>query len=186
MTAKSPSLAVFAVLGALSGAIATLSLFELSNWMRIEVLSWLELSPGSLAPGLIFGVIIGAALLWHGVVRPGQGLAYAFLSAVSYLAAETLAIQLTNIIERIWLIGMIAGLLGSACLTFSSAVFLNYKRRTRSYAAMLAVGCLLGGLLELPVLADNGLWEWMLFFVLWQSGYAMAMAMALADTTGPR
>ena len=84
-------------------------------------------------------------------------------------------------LENIWLTGMIAGLFGSACLTGISTILFPFIRQPRAVLLMLTAGCVLGGALYLT---NYGFWTTLLFFALWQAGYAAAFATALPKTAG--
>jgi hypothetical protein len=184
MTISQRNLLLFASLGAVSGAIATGSLFALPSDWKIEVADLLMLSPMSIEAGLAFGVIFGGLLKYRGLAGTRTAVLYALASTASYFVAVNLALHMADGLEDIWLTGMIAGLAGSACLTAAAAVLLPFVRRVRPIALMLVVGCLLGALLE-SALADGAtFWHWLALFALWQAGYAAAFATALPKTAG--
>ena len=169
----------FAGLGAFSGAAATLLFFYLPEDWRLEPFSWLALFPGSLVPGLVFGVIVGLALYRRGLLVVWSCAAYVAASMLSYLAALTLAVQvLAYAFERMIAVGLVAGLFGSACLTIFSALLMPVVRQAKCCLLMLLAGCLLGGLLKITEQMDT-LITWMIFFAAWQAGYAVALATAL-------
>ncbi len=176
--------AYFAVLGAGSGSIATTLILVAPSAWHIDVAPWLTLSPGSLVPGLVFGVVIGLALYLRGLASVRAVASYILASTLSYLAAFTLAAEvlLEAIGDNIIAIGLIAGLFGSACLTAFSALRFSFARRAGSCLLMLASGCLLGGLLPLAIDGD-GFATTLLFFALWQAGYAASLATAVAAAT---
>ncbi len=154
-----------------------LGLFE---WQPFE---WLSLSPASLLPGLVFGLIIGWALYRRGHAGPRAFAAYVAASTVFYLAAVNLAVGFLFSAGSIWLIGMIAGLFWSACLTGLAACMFPFARKFWPIALMLVAGCVLGGLLGIiEMLNFRGL---EVFFAAWQAGYAAAFATALPAVGGP-
>ena len=178
----------FALLGALSGLLGatliqvlpktTLRLFE---WQPFE---WLALSPGIVIPGLVFGVIIGLALYRGGHAGPRAFAAYVAASTVSYIAAFNLAVGiLFSGGSSIWLIGMIAGLFWSACLTGLAAWMFPFVRKFRPIALMLVTGCALGALLGIiEIFNFRGLGVFfVLWLAVWQAGYAAAFATALPE-----
>ena len=181
MTARRTAVAVFGLLGAVSGALTTTLLTALPASWQIEAGGFIEISPMSTAAGLAFGVIIGAALRIRGSAPAATAALFAAASAVSYFAAVNLALNLTDTLEQIWLIGMIAGLAGSACLTALAALRLRFLRRAGPCALMLIAGCLLGALLEFPIRDGSGFRDWLMFYVPWQAGYAAAFATALPE-----
>ena len=169
----------FALLGAITGSLATVGLFTLPSSMKYSVFPWLELSPLSLVPGLVFGIAFGVLLAWRGVAEPGRALGYAGASTLSYLAAVTFALELGDDFPSIWLLGIVAGLLGGALLTGAAALLMPAARRARAAALMVGAGGLLGALLEFPIGQDGGFWGFLLFCAAWQAGYAAAFATAL-------
>ncbi len=177
-------MAGFAFLGAVTGSLATVTLFTLPPSMKMSPFPWLELSPLSLAPGLVFGIAFGVLLAWRGVVSPGRALGYAVASVLSFLTAVTVAVELGGGFGAVWQIGAVTGLLGSALLTGAAALAMPAARRLRPAMLMLAAGALLGMLLEIPLTQDGGFWGFILFFATWQAGYAAAFATALRPGSG--
>lgn len=176
---RARTIAGFALLGAISGAVATALLYVDPNW-SVRVLSWLTLAPISSIPGLVFGLIVGLALLRRGLAGPGRYCAYVAASTLSYFAAATLAMEvLADILDSNLIIGLIAGLFGSACLTGLSALMFPSVRKLWPYLLMLGAGCLLGGLLALPMDGPDTFLSWLIFYAAWQAGYAASLATAL-------
>jgi hypothetical protein len=179
MTVDPRNLLLFAGLGAVSGTIATGSLFMFPRAWKIEVADFLMLSPMSIEAGLAFGIIFGGLLKYRGLAGPMTAVLYALASTASYFVAVNLALHVSDGLEGIWLTGMIAGLAGSACLTAAAAILLPFVRRVGPIALMLAVGCLLGALLEVALADGATFWHWLVLFAAWQAGYAAAFATAL-------
>ncbi len=178
----------FALLGAVSGSVAATlvqvlpkTILRLFEWQPFE---WLRLSPGSLLPGLVFGLIIGLALYRAGHAGPRGFAAYVAASTVSYIAAFNLAVGILFSDGSIWLIGMIAGLFWSACLTGLAACMFPFARKFWPIVLMLVAGYVLGGLLGTIEIFDFGGFEvfFPLWLAVWQAGYAAAFATALPDT----
>ncbi len=170
----------FALLGAVSGSVAT-TLIQVLPETSLKLFEWLKLSPFSLLPGLVFGLIIGLALYRGGHAGPRAFAAYVAASTVSYLAAFNLAFGIYDHPDPMWLTGMIAGLFGSACLTGLAAWMFPFVRKFRPIALMLVAGCVLGALL----FRFGGFWGMLLFYAAWQAGYAAAFATALPAVGGP-
>ena len=175
----------FALLGAVSGSVATTLIWLLPEatlgileWRPGE---WFFLSPFSLLPGLVFGLIIGWALYRGGHAGPRTFAAYVAASTVSYLAAVNLVFGIYGYVGSLWPTGMIGGLLGGACLTGLAAWMFAFVRKFRPIALMLVAGCALGALLGIGV----GFWWALVFFAVWQAGYAAAFATALPAVGGP-
>ena len=178
---KTRPVTAFALLGVLSGSLAGVVILAAQNMGAIESFAGVEvlLTPGSVVPGLTFGSIVGLVLRKFQRFGVGRLAAYAAASTVSYYAAFMLAVR----IHETWLsltpTGLIAGLFGSACLTGISAILFPFVRQPRPVLLMLTAGCLLGGALEL---VNYDFWGTVLFFALWQAGYAAAFATALPKT----
>ena len=121
------------------------------------------------------------ALYRGGHAGPRAFAAYVAASTVSYLAAVNLAFGIYDYPGPMWLTGMIAGLLGGACLTGLAAWMFPFVRKFRPIALMLVAGCAIGALLGI----GGGFWWMLVFFALWQAGYAAAFATALPAVDGP-
>jgi hypothetical protein len=181
MVAHRSIVAAFGFIGAASGAVTTALLFTFpTNW-RIEVGGFLEISPMAMEAGLVFGVIIGAVLRHRGLAGNTIAVFYAVAATASYFVAVNLALNLADALDKVWQVGMIAGLTGAACLTALAAWLLPFVRRPHSCALMLVAGCLLGALLEFPIRGGSGFWDWLLLYAPWQAGYAAAFATALPE-----
>jgi hypothetical protein len=174
----------FAVLGALSGAIATGLLMTLPENWKFESADLFFLSPLSIAAGLVFGVIFGAVLRYLELANLRVALLYAVASTLSYFVAVNLAFHLVDIIEAVWLLGAITGFAGAACLTAAAMGLFPFARRTGPASLMLVAGGLLGTLLEAPIRSGSGFVDWLILFVPWQAGYAAAFATALPARGG--
>ncbi len=172
----------FALLGASSGAIATGLLMVLPQRWKIEIADVLWLSSLSVVAGLVFGIIFGAVLRYLGLATPRAAVLYALASTLSYFLAVNLALHLVDRLEAIWQVGLIAGVVGAACLTALAAWLLPFARRIGPCALMLAAGCLLGAVLEFPLRGNGGFADWFVFYAIWQAGYAAAFATALPQS----
>ncbi len=84
-------------------------------------------------------------------------------------------------VGSLWPTGMIGGLFGGACLTGLAAWMFPFVRKFRPIALMLVAGCALGTLLAI----NGGFWWTLVFFAVWQAGYAAAFATALPAVDGP-
>ncbi len=174
----------FALLGAASGAVTTGLLMALPARWKIEIGDFLVFSSLSIVAGLVFGMVFGALLRVRGLAETRAALLYAAAATAAYFVAVNLAFHLVDAVEKVWQLGLIAGLVGAGCLTALAAWLLPFARRIGPCALMLAAGCGLGALLEVPVRGDGGFWGWLLFYVPWQAGYAAAFATALPKTAG--
>ena len=179
MMAGRKTVAAFAGLGACSGAITTGLLMALPQNWKIEIGDFLFVSPLSIVAGLVFGIIFGAFLRYLGLASARVAVLYAAASTLSYLVAVNLAFHLLDTIEAAWLLGIIVGLIGAACLTAAAAWLFPFARRAGPAVLMLVAGGLLGALLEAPIRSGSGFVDWLILFVPWQAGYAAAFATAL-------
>ncbi len=183
VAARNPVI-VFALLGALSGAIATGLLMTLPDHWKIESADLFFLSPLSIVAGLVFGIIFGAVMKYLGLASARIAALYAAASTASYFVAVNLAFHLVDTIEAAWLLGAIVGFVGAACLTAAAARLFRFARRAGPAALMLVAGGLLGALLEVPVRNGGGFVEWLILFAPWQAGYAAAFATVLPPGGG--
>ncbi|MDH3738979.1 MAG: hypothetical protein OER92_07280 [Alphaproteobacteria bacterium] len=169
---------IFAVLGGASGTIAIL-IARFVPLPEISVFSWLDLSGLTVLPGLMFGSTIGVALYRRDLIRLWGGAVYAAASTLSYLSAFTLIRHvLADALNSLELTGAMAGLFGSALLTGATALLFSFARQRRPAILMLGSGCLLGALLRIMFTGDSVIYA-ILFFALWQAGYAASLATAL-------
>lgn len=181
----------WAALGALSGLCATLSIF-MFEWIglyREQTLKFdlpgpmfgpieISISPLSLGPGLVFGLIAGFALHRRGLAGGWRYPVYAVAAMLSYFAAVQLALgYLVDRVDNVVVVGMIAGLFGAGLLTAASAALVPQFRRVRPCLAMIAAGTVFGALLFTPI-DGGGFFSWLALFAPWQAGYAAAMATA--------
>lgn len=176
---RAGAVALFAMLGAASGAVATSllhGLFAIFQRPSYDITDWLQISPTTLLPGFVFGLIVGFALHRRGTAGLGRAAAYTVAATLSYFAAVTLAVAIQRDIGSMIVTGMIAGLLGAACLTAVGAWLFPFQRRTTPIVLMVAAGCVLGALL---VFFGDSWWGPFLLYVPWQAAYAAAFATAL-------
>lgn len=177
------------LLGALSGAIATVAIF-VPLWLGINKSLELSLnvggfdillSPMSLVPGLVFGLIVGHALRREGLALGGRYVIYIAAAGLSYfLAVQLTLIVLVDLLENIVLVGVAAGAFGATLLAAATAALIPDFRRRKPLIAMILSGAALGATLYLAI-AGNHFLGWLLMFAPWQAGYAAAMATALKD-----
>ena len=180
--------AVWTAMGAGSGVAATLTLF-VPKWSGIYVEEHLtlgpinlDLSPLSIGPGLVFGLIAGLALMRRGMLGGWRYPAYIAASTASYSVAYHLSITILDAgLSNILLIGIIAGTVGAAMLTASSAWIMPDFRHRRVFLATISAGAGLGALLAAPVAAESHFIAWLALYGPWQAGYAAAMTTAFQD-----
>ncbi|MDH5559145.1 MAG: hypothetical protein OEZ03_17495, partial [Alphaproteobacteria bacterium] len=137
-------------------------------------------SPLSIAPGLIFGVILGYALRRRGMAPGGRYTAYILAAALSYFVTVqiTVNIILVELLDNAVLIGVAAGAIGAALLAGATAALIPNFRHGLPALAMILAGAILGALLFFAISSEHFI-GWLLLFAPWQAGYAAAMATAL-------
>ena len=177
----------FALWGLLSGCV-TWALIDLAHQPAVNFhpeyqlplfAGGLSFSDFSLVPGLVFGLVVGSALHRRARATGPLALLYAAAATVANFAATNLALNIVQVggdLDALW-IGMIAGLVGAACLTALSLPLLPFIRHWRPCLLMLAVGCLLGGLLHVALGAEA--YGFLILYGAWQAGYAAALGTAV-------
>ena len=133
------------------------------------------------APGVVFGVVLGAALVLLRLGRLWQGALFAVASEASWYAAYWFALSLfewigntlRNAEGKMVLIGLAAGLLGAALLAGATAALFPWYRSWRRLVAAVLVCGAAGVLLGL----DWG--KGYPLFVAWQGAFALCLALAL-------
>jgi len=169
---KRVQLTRFAGLGALTGAIAAGVLIAIDfNWASLYVL-----------PGLVFGLAFGTLLHRQRLLRPGRAALYAAAATLANAAAVVAAMQSLDTVETIVgsggtpalaLSGGIAGAVGGGLLAAAAAPPL----RIGQWPRLAAAGALLGALL--PILIEGQEISIFAFYMIWQAGYAAALAATL-------
>lgn len=188
MTERWRKIAQWATLGALSGTLATLAFF-IPRWLNfydalegeLSIASFeISFSPLSLAPGLVFGLILGYVLRREGLVSGGRYAAYIVTAGLSYFVAVQMALNiLIAILDNIILVGIAAGAIGATLLAAATAALIPDYRHSRPMIAMILSGTALGATLFFAISSEH-FFGWLLLFAPWQAGYAAAMATALA------
>ena len=189
MTDRWRKTAQWAVLGALSGTLATLAIF-IPRWLGFYDALEANLtafgfgfliSPLSVAPGLIFGLILGYALRRRGLAHDGIYAAYILAASLSYFVTVQLTINIIMaLLDNTALIGIVAGAIGAALLAGATAALIPDFRHRRPAMAMILAGAVLGAALFFSIESEQ-FFGWFLLFAPWQAGYAAAMATALED-----
>jgi hypothetical protein len=172
----------FALLGALSGSLAS-TIAVVSDNPEIKLAGWFVVSPLTVGPGLLFGLAVWVMLQRRGDLCPATGALYMLASTLSYFVTVMLSLRVfVDWFDDIVVVGVVAGLFGSAALSGCAALLLPFARRPGPLLAMVAAGGVLGALLAVPLsdFGDNeSFWAWLIFFAGWQAGYAAAFATAL-------
>ena len=189
MTERWRRVALWAALGALSGTLATLAIFiprwldfydSLEGNIRAAGLE-LSFSPLTLAPGLVFGLVLGLALRREALAPGWRYAAYIAAAGLSYfLTVQITLIVFVDLLDNIILIGIAAGTIGAALLAAATAALIPVFRRRMPMIAMILAGAVLGAALFFAISSEH-FFGWFLLFAPWQAGYAAAMATALED-----
>lgn len=189
MTERWRKIAQWAALGALSGTLATLAIF-IPRWLNVyDALEvdinvagiGLSFSPLSVAPGLVFGLVLGYALRRAGLASGGGYAAYILAAGLSYFVTVQITLNiLIDLLDNIITVGVAAGAIGAALLAAATAALIPGFRRRRPMIAMTLSGAALGATLFFAISSEH-FFGWFLLFAPWQAGYAAAMATALED-----
>ncbi|MBE9557809.1 MAG: hypothetical protein IMF08_13205 [Proteobacteria bacterium] len=187
MTERWRKIARWAALGALSGTLATLAIF-IPQWLNFyDALEGslraggvdLSLSPLSLAPGLVFGLVVGHALRREGLMSGVRYAAYIVAAGLSYFVTVQITLTiLIDMLDNVILIGVAAGAIGAALLAGATAALIPDFQHRRPMIAMTLAGAVLGAALFFAISSEH-FFGWFLLFAPWQGGYAAAMATAL-------
>lgn len=192
LAARVRNLVTLGLLGLLSGTLAWLVITFVwepyigLDW-QLKLAGWeLSFTHLTLAPGLLFGAIVGWFLWRRRLAQSWQALAYAAAAILSNFIATNLAAHLVDSIDSAVLLGMLAGLVGAACLTALSLPLFVFVRRSAPCLLMVAAGTLLGGLLG-PAMEGSGEYGlgFLLLYAAWQAGYASALSTALPLRNSP-
>ena len=185
----------FLALGAASGALAAAATLYPLGDVAAPVLFGMCFGMGGpgghcggiggsfyLFPGLIFGVSFGAAQWWLGRFDAARALAFAAASGVANAVAVFLCIWLFDVFGNLIgldlvdlplaLAGAIAGAAGTALAGGATALLVAGAGVRRSIAAGAALGLLVPLVIEGEIIGD------FVFYICWQAGYALALALA--------
>ena len=190
------NLTTLGALGMLSGAIswALINLAEQSVGKFDLGWDWLSLSPFSIYPGLVFGLVIGALFYRHGNFGGLRMLGYVLAAGLAYCGAFNVAANVTShfphaggdpshSVTVMAISGIGAGIVGSFLLGLTTIFLLRVPGRLVLRLPVLvggAAGVLLGNTAH-----DNSKWGWsyIALFALWQGAYAASLAPLLRGTT---
>jgi hypothetical protein len=172
MTAAGKRVALFALLGLATGALAAaaIMLIDLEGWSL------------HLVPGLIFGLAFGVVLWARGSLLPLGAAAYALAAALAHGAAMSTAVRLSEPIHNFLgggddpafaACGVVAGAVGGGLLGAVTRSLAPIRR----WPALAGAGALLGVLL--PVALEYDPIGVFIFYMLWQGGYAATLALVL-------
>ena len=166
----------FALLGAISGTMSTAGIIPFAPPNDFGLLAMFVL------PGFAFGVIIGLALAYFGWLSPVRVLAWVVFATLGHFAAALCVTALTWRLQAalplkdesaILIAAALGGGLGGGMLAVANQLLVPGSH----WIGPTIVGAILGPLVLLhdagPVLGR------LLFYMIWQGGYAAALAMAL-------
>lgn len=184
MTGRWRTVARWTALGALSGTLATLTIF-IPQWLgfydALEVSLGaggfqISISPLAVGPGLVFGLIIGLALKGEGLAAEWRYPAWIAASAISYFVTVQVSLNiLIHLLDNIVTVGIVAGAFGASLLGALTAAMIPDFRQARPVALMILSGTVLGAALFFAISSEHFV-GWLLLYVPWQAGYAAAMA----------
>lgn len=177
------AIARYALFGAFSGALyglwnfGFLELVDVGDRVIADVLEEISNRAGA---GLLYGVIVGAALRRPLGFSPLGWPLYVVASGVSYYIAFSVAVHFhdQNSPAITALAGGIAGMVGALLLNAATAALSPLARTARFFVLPAIAGAALGLLLPVPLNVD-ALAGWIGFFAVWQACYAAATAYAL-------
>lgn len=161
----------FAGLGALTGATAAGALVAIDfQWASLYVL-----------PGFVFGLAFGTLLHRQRLLRLGRAALYGIAATLANAAAVLTAMQSLDAVEAIVggtrlalaVSGGVAGAVGGGLLAAAAVPPLGIA----GWPRLVAAGALLGTLL--PLLIEGREIGTFAFYMLWQAGYAAALAATL-------
>jgi len=190
-------MAAFALVGALTGAVAAVCTFyKVGEFSGIAIDGYcfgLQATPSSncggvdgalyIFPGLVFGIVFGPLLYFGRRLSAAGALVYVVAAFVANVVAVSFCISamhpvddllpFDNLIVDIAISGVIAGAIGGGLLGAALAEF----NATAKPALPIAIAAGLGVLTPLVIMFDTvGIFA---FFIVWQSGYAAAVAATL-------
>jgi hypothetical protein len=190
--------AAFAVFGATTGAVAAACTFhQIGEVHGVTIGGYcFGVQPTSTSacggidgavyvfPGLVFGIVFGPLLYFFRCFGAIGAVVYALAAFAANLVAVSICISLNHPIDDLLefdnpllataFSGVVAGAVGSTLLGAALAAFNGGVKRLPS----IAVGASLGVLTPLTIMFDYlGVFA---FFIIWQCGYAAAVAASLS------
>jgi hypothetical protein len=158
---------VFLLVGAISGA---LSVAIDARTVRI----W----DVDARPGLLFAVLVGAALVAQGAGRTPRVLAWALAVVAAWILAARATVEAIehDVVDKLWAAGLVGGLVGGAVVAVGGALLSGRLRRPSAFGLVVLVGGIAGLLLGRD---DGGSKRDYLLFVVWQGAVAAAIGRGL-------
>lgn len=170
---------IMMLLGVISGVVGNLT----------AEFDWLG---GPASVGIVFGVFIAVYLVTIRLATVVRAAGFALCSVAAWMIAYRSAIELVDALPsslsedwRVFVVGIVAGLLGAALLAAAIAALFRFFRRRRLIVRTALVGAAFGALLW-PAM------EWDFLPVLlapWQAAFALCFALgfpAIAERTASR
>lgn len=175
--------ASWALYGALSGAAASAAVASIE---RLGVYALMDTS-FFVAPGLIFGLVVGWTLYRQGYTSFRKGMVFAMICVAAWPAAynavwKMAAFDLAPMPGALAyaLSGLAGGLVWSALLTAAVAMLFDFARGPRLWLALLATGGLAGAVLVAPLDIWGRLGGSMLIYIILWGGWLAAWAAVFA------
>jgi hypothetical protein len=193
----------FAVVGALTGAVAAACTFyQIGEFYGVAIGGYclgLQATPNSacggidgaiyIFPGLVFGIVFGPLLCFCRRLTAIGAVIYALAAFLANIAAVSVCVSAIHPLDDLLpfdnlnletaIAGVIAGAVGGGLLGTALRAFDPLARRALS----IAVAAGLGVLTPSVILFDKfGVFA---FFILWQSGYAAAVAVSRPRSPRP-
>lgn len=186
---------LFAALGAGSGTLASLLTWVI--WEMILPESPFDLPdptrlPHGYVPGLVFGIVIGAALVRLGRTNGPRAALFALGTTASCFIAYLAYFVLPDTSQQIGRLpgypvaGLVSSAIGGLLIALTGAALFGFMRQARPIALVVLVSGALGGASDLfaPLVSNIGsgaVWKLgaVAFYAVWQGAVAAAMATGL-------
>lgn len=169
-------LIAFALLGIISGAISATGIISFAppaDFGLLMIFVW---------PGLAFGLIIGPALSHGGWLPPRRVLPFVFFATLGHFVAVLCLLVLTRSLEAALPVGEDVAMLIAAAVAgaLGGGILAGANRLLVPGAGWIAPAIVGGVLSPLVMLHDLGPFIGrLMFYVIWQAGYAAALPAAL-------
>lgn len=162
------------MVGALSGLLSAELIYLLDNLYGVSFTVDPSLAIAinfGVVPGLIFGLMAGAALNFTAILPRRSYLTFVVISTVSSLISFLVYAGTHEVLAR-WAAGYVAGLAGSGCFALAVVLLVSSARRVVAFIFLTLIGGVLGTACELIFVSSTGLW---IFLALWQTGFAATL-----------
>ncbi len=191
---------LFAALGAGSGALASILTWVI--WEAIMPESPFEMPdptglPHGYIPGLMFGIVIGTALVRLGRSSGGRAAVFGlgttlscFIAYLAYFVVPDSGPQIGRL-PAYPIAGLVSSGLGGLLIAATGAALYGFMRKVRPIVAVVVIAGALGAASDVfgPLITDIGggvVWKLgaVAFYAIWQGAVAAAMATGLPRETG--